>query len=141
MMKALIDTNVVVDAVLYRHPFYGAAVAIMQKVHEGKLQGFISASAATDIFYLLQKAMGQKQATDTLENLLTSIDVLPVAAADIYSALAWRWDDFEDAVQARVALQNKMDVIVTRNVKDYGGIEHVKSITVLSPPDLIRSLR
>jgi predicted nucleic acid-binding protein len=138
MMKALIDTNVVVDAMLHRQPFYGEAVAIMQKVHEGTLQGFISASAATDIFYLLQKAMEQKQATDALENLLAFIDILPVDAADIRSALAWRWNDFEDAVQARVALQNKMDAIVTRNVKDYGKIEPVK---VLLPVELISCLK
>ena len=137
-MKALIDTNVIIDAILRRQPFYEKAIAIMQAVHSGKLQGFISATAATDIFYLLQKAMGQQQATDALESLLASLGVLPVDAADIRNALAWKWGDFEDAVQARVALQNKMDVIVTRNVKDYGKIDPVK---VLPPADLLGCLR
>ena len=55
-MKALIDTNVILDVLLRRDPFYGDSCAVFDLVEQRRFVVCISSSAATDIFYFLSKA-------------------------------------------------------------------------------------
>lgn len=137
MIRALIDTNIIVDVALERAPFSKDAKIIYEKIGCGELQGYISASAATDIFYLLHRKAGTEIALKHLQDLVKIFDVLPVDRNIIHAALYSGWSDFEDAVQAQVAMENGIDMIVTRNAKDYKKVEHVK---ILTPPDFIRHL-
>jgi predicted nucleic acid-binding protein len=134
MIRALIDTNVVIDTSLKRAPFYTDADTILLKLHSGEFLGYISASAATDIFYILRKERGKEVALGMLQNLVKKLAILPVHENTIRTALSSGWSDFEDAVQAQVALENGVDAIVTRNAKDYKAAGAVK---ILSPPDFI----
>ncbi|MDR0567113.1 MAG: PIN domain-containing protein [Prevotellaceae bacterium] len=134
MIRALVDTNVVIDTALERAPFYEDANAIFRKFYNGELLGYISASAATDIFYVLRKERGTQAALKMLRNLVKILDILLVDRGTVHAALASDWSDFEDAVQAQVALENGIDIIVTRNAKDYKAAGAVK---ILTPPDFI----
>jgi len=133
-MKALIDTNIIIDFFLRREPFYENAEIIFQKISSKKLDGYISASAVTDIFYLLQKAKGNSDAISYILKLIQIIEVLGVDKQTIINALLLNWTDFEDAVQAQVALENEMDVIITRNTKDFQNTEKIK---ILTPEEFI----
>jgi len=133
MKKILLDTNVVLDFALKRELFYEDARAIIVKIAKGNFRGYITASMATDIFYILQKANGQTFALNTFSDLLVLIDVLSVYKEDVYSALEMKWTDFEDALQAQVAIRSEMDAIITRNTKDF------KKIKVLTPKELVAS--
>jgi len=134
MKKALLDTNVVLDFALKREPFYEDVQAIIIKIAEGNLQGYITASMATDIFYILQKTNGKTFALNTFSDLIIILDVLSVYKEDVYSALHSGWDDFEDALQAHVATRNGMNIIITRNKKDF---QKTKKIKVLTPKEYI----
>jgi predicted nucleic acid-binding protein len=134
MIKVLIDTNVVIDVILEREFFYVNASTVFRKLSGGELRGYISASAATDIFYLIRKERGKERALEMLQNLVKKINILPVHESTIRTALSSGWSDFEDAVQAQVALENGVDAIVTRNAKDY---RQPQNVEILSPPDFI----
>jgi predicted nucleic acid-binding protein len=138
MKTVLLDTNIVLDFALKRDPFYENAQAIFCEIVKGSLEGYITASMATDIFYLLQKTNGKNFAKDTFADLLVIIDVLTVYREDIYIAQHLGWDDFEDALQAQVATHSNMDAIVTRNIKDYKKVQH---LDIVHPADLIQYLR
>jgi len=129
MIKALIDTNVVIDFFLGREPFYTDAETIFQKIIYKKIEGCISASAVTDIFYLLQKAKGNSDATKYILKLIQIIEILGVDKQIIINSLLLNWTDFEDAVQAQVAIENEMDIIITRNIKDFQKTMNVKVLT------------
>ncbi len=131
MKKILLDTNVVLDFVLKREPFYENAQTILNEITEGNIQGYITASMVTDIFYLLQKTNGKIFACDTLTDLLIILDVLTVYGEDVYSVLRSGWDDFEDALQAQVAVRSDIDVIITRNIKDYKNAQDIKVILLV----------
>ena len=60
------------------------------------------------------------------------INVLTVYSDDIYVALDAEWDDFEDALQAQVAVHSGIDVIITRNIKDY---KKTINIDIVTPKD------
>jgi len=133
MIKALVDTNVIIDFFLGREPFYRNAKIVFQKISCSKIEGYISASAVTDIFYLLQKAKDYLSARKDLLELIKIIDVLEVNRNTVTSALLFDWKDFEDAVQAQVAIENGLDVIITRNPQDYRNLEILQ---VLTPSNL-----
>ena len=135
MKKVLLDTNVVLDFLLRREPNYIYAQTIINEIVNGAVQGFITASMATDIFYLLQKANNKIFALNSLSDLLIMLDVLTVYRDDVYSVLDTDWEDFEDALLAYVAIRSGMDAIVTRNIKDY---QNAKNIKIVIPHDFLQ---
>ena len=79
-------------------------------------------SAATDIFYLLRKALqSPQQARERLAQLAQLVTFADVAGLDIHTALSRPMADFEDAVVDAVAERNEADYILTRNKKDFAG--------------------
>ena len=119
-MKLLIDTNVVLDVLLRREPFSKTAAEVLNLTQRDDVQEYVSASAITDIYYIANKQMKDRDAVrDLLKRLLMIVSVAAVSEREIQNALNLAWGDFEDSVQYSVALLNEMDGIVTRNPDDY----------------------
>jgi len=133
-MNILIDTNVVLDQLVKREPFYENAERIRLLSEKGYINCYISASAVTDIYYIAKKELNDKNTVISLiENLLETTSVAAVTETSIHEALNLKWDDFEDSVQY-VAGQNILaDFIITRNPKDFSG----SAIEVLSPEEFL----
>lgn len=128
-MKLLIDTNVVLDVFLKREPFFSASYEIMklsaQEIHEG----FVSATAATDIFYLLRRGLGNtEQAKENMERLLQLVAIADALGEDVHEAVTSNMTDFEDAMVAAIAKRSGMDYIISRNTQDFKG-SAVKAVT------------
>ena len=119
-MKLLIDTNVVLDVLLRREPFFKTAAEILNLTQRDDVREYVSASAITDIYYIANKQMKDRDTVrDLLKRLLMVVSVAAVSEREIQNALDLAWGDFEDSVQYSVALLNEMDGIVTRNPGDY----------------------
>ena len=119
-MKLLIDTNVVLDVLLQREPSCRTATAVLNLTQRDDVREYVSASAITDIYYIANKQMKDRDAVrDLLKRLLMVVSVAAVSEREIQNALNLAWGDFEDSVQYSVALMNEMDGIVTRNPSDY----------------------
>ncbi len=119
-MKLLIDTNVVLDVLLRREPFSKTAAEVLNLTQRDDVREYVSASAITDIYYIANKQMKDRDAVrDLLKRLLMVVSVAAVSEWEIQNALNLAWGDFEDSVQYSVALLNEMDGIVTRNPSDY----------------------
>lgn len=119
-MKLLIDTNVVLDVLLRREPFFRTAAEVLSLTQRDEVREYVSASAITDIYYIANKQMKDRDAVrDLLKRLLMVVSVAAVSEREIQNALNLAWGDFEDSVQYSVALLNEMDGIVTRNPSDY----------------------
>lgn len=133
-MKLLIDTNIIMDILLRREPFFEKSVEIMNLVLEGEVQEYVSASAITDVYYIAYRQMRDKKMVRCLiANLLKVVSIACVSEKEIENALALEWNDFEDSVQYSVALLNDMDGIVTRNPSDYKRAE----VSIWSPESLL----
>ena len=119
-MKLLIDTNVVLDVLLQREPFCRTAAEVLNLTQRDDVREFVSASAITDIYYIANKQMNDRESVrDLLKRLLMVVSVAAVSEREIQNALNLAWGDFEDSVQYSVALMNEIDGIVTRNSNDY----------------------
>lgn len=136
-MKILLDTNVIIDALTSREPWNKSAEKIFLMGANHIVDMYITASSATDIYYLLRKFVkdtaGSKQIMSKLYSL---IGILDVTAANCVEALASPISDYEDAVVEKVAASKEMDYIVTRNIKDY----QEGTVKVILPDDLISML-
>jgi predicted nucleic acid-binding protein len=128
-MKALFDTNVVIDYLVQRQPFYESARDLLKKVLAGEIEGVISAGTVTDIYYIVAKHIGAKQAVNTIKDLVEVLEIADTKALDIEEALKLDFPDFEDAVQCAVAIRLKAEYIFTRNVKDF----QRSPVAVISP--------
>ncbi|MDR0896468.1 MAG: PIN domain-containing protein [Oscillospiraceae bacterium] len=119
-MKALIDTNVILDALLAREPFYEAAADLLLAIAEEKCEGFITASSFTDLHYLIRRSLKDSEKTrEILLGLIAVVGILDVTGIDCEKAFDLPMPDFEDALQATCAKRNKMDCIITRNEKHF----------------------
>jgi predicted nucleic acid-binding protein len=119
-MKVLVDTNIVLDVLLQRYPFFDYSRVIFELIEQKRITGCISSSAFTDIFYLTNKEIKNAETVYKAADKLSFVFIIaPVFESTIKSALALRWKDFEDAVQYMTAKENSVDYIITRNTDDY----------------------
>ncbi|MEZ3462135.1 MAG: PIN domain-containing protein [Lachnospiraceae bacterium] len=119
-MKYLIDTNVILDVLLKREPFYKSCASVLTLARRKEIELYVSASAITDIYYIANQALRDRAEVKSLiVKLIKVVSVAGISEDEIQKALALPWKDFEDSVQYSVALLQKMDGIVTRNPKDY----------------------
>lgn len=119
-MRILIDTNIILDVLLKREPFYENAANVLKATENSDIKEFVSASAITDIYYIAYKTLRDKaKVKELLKSILRIVSVAGISAEDIYRSLELDWNDFEDSIQYSSAVGNDMDGLITRNVKDY----------------------
>ncbi len=134
-MKILVDTNVIIDTLTGREPFRESAEQIFILAANQIEDMYITASSATDIYYLVRKHLhNTEQSKNTMSKLYQLFGILDVTANDCQDALLLDMKDYEDAVISCCAKRNQMDYIVTRNIKDY---EHSK-VKVLLPEEFLK---
>ena len=134
MMRLMIDTNVFLDVLMQREPFYANSKAVLKLCEGRKIQGFLSASSVTDLFYLVRRQLHSTElAYQALGSILDIARVLTVTNADVLNAYLTKAPDFEDCLLATCAKSNDCNAIVTRNKKDYLTF----GITLLSPEELL----
>lgn len=104
-MKLLIDANVVLDVLIKREPFFEKSAEALKLSSRKDVEEFVSASAITDIYYIVYKALKDREAAKGLiSKLLKVVSVAAVSSDEINEAIKQDWADFEDAVQYSVAL-------------------------------------
>jgi predicted nucleic acid-binding protein len=119
-MKVLIDTNIALDVLLNRKEFYEDSSKILVLSENRVIDGYISASAITDIYYVSYKVYKNKETVfELLNKLLQVVNVASVTDDNIHNALNLKWDDFEDSLQYVIADSIIVDYIVTRNADDF----------------------
>ena len=119
-MKIVVDTNVIIDALTSREPWNESAEKIFLMAANRTVDMYITASAATDIYYLIRKHLHDTQtAKQVMGKLYSLTGILEVTEDDCVEALGSAINDYEDAVVEKVASRKNIDYIVTRNIKDY----------------------
>jgi len=110
---------VVLDLLLAREPHYRAAVQLFALIEEKKLDGYVSSLICANLYYLLRKAKTGRTAKAILQDLKSLLKILPVTEKTIGLALASEFHDFEDAIQCFAATEAGINLLITRNKKDY----------------------
>ena len=131
-MKALVDTNIIMDALTEREPFADNAKRVMEIFSDKKAGGFIAAHTVTNLFYLLRHDFSIDERREVLLDLFDIFQVEQIDTVKLKSALLKKdYRDFEDCLQSECAEAVQADFIITRNVKDFVN----GSIPCISPED------
>lgn len=120
-MRALLDTNIILDLFLERPAFVRDAEAIWEANRLGQFECYVSALTPTTIFYVGRKTKGEAARRYALAGLLTKFQVCAVDHATLQAAISLPIEDYEDAVQVVNALTYGLDAIVTRDPQDFAG--------------------
>lgn len=136
-MKVLFDTNVLLDVLLEREPHVEVAHKLVALADNGRIQGYICATAATTLYYVGAKGLGRKGAHDHLRTLLGVFEVAPVDRDVLQRALDIDgFDDYEDAVVHEAAQAAGCSAIVTRDSTGFAKA----TIPVLQPLELLATV-
>ena len=136
-MKVLLDTNVVLDVMLKRPQWFKESLAIWEAHQKGAIVGCISATAITDIFYLVARSANEATARKVVKLCLTSLEILPVNKQTLILADSLTGRDFEDNVQIACVQENQVDAIVTRDIQGF----KQAGVPVYTPAKLSKTLR
>jgi predicted nucleic acid-binding protein len=136
-VRVLIDTNIVLDFLLQREPFFQDAEMLFQTIDAGQVTGYITATTLTDIFYISRKhTRSIEQSRQAVSATLNAMAICPIDRAVLELAFNSGLDDFEDAVQIFSAVAQELDAILTRDTKGFLS----SPVPVLSVQELLRQL-
>ena len=133
MKRVFLDTNIIVDLIADRKPFSKYSIEIFKRAEDKRIKLFTSSHSIATTHYLLKKYLEEKLLREVLQNLLDYISVISVDIDVIKKGLRSKHRDFEDSIQILCAAKiEKIDCIVTRNIKDFRDSE----ILALTPDEL-----
>jgi len=119
MEKLLVDTNIVIDLLSKREEFFQEAQELFTLADIRQVELFVSALTFANTHYLLSKYQKLDDARKTLIKFKVLVKVAPLDDKIVELALVSDFKDFEDAIQYNTAIENGIDVIITRNKKDF----------------------
>lgn len=136
-MRILIDTNILIDVIARREPFFTDAVKVFELCQQEKVQGYIAAHSVVNMAYILRKNFTLDELREILLRLCQIFTVEAINLNKLIAALNNRnFSDFEDSLQTQCALNIRTDYIVTRNIKDFTASE----IPAITPEEFFKLL-
>jgi len=117
--QVFLDTDIVLDLLLGREPFFAPAADLFPAIQDGRIDGCLWPLAFSNLFYILKQQMSAPDAVEALRKLKLLVQVLPIDEKVVDLALASAFTDFEDTLQYYTALAHNVGAVVTRNMRDY----------------------
>lgn len=137
MRKLFIDTNIVLD-LLAKRPDYASAAKLFTLADQGKLELSVSSLTFANTHYILVKHEGKEKTLKILRDLELVVNIIDLSGKVVRLALNDKdFTDFEDGLQYYSALENGMEVIITRNQKDF---KHAK-LPVMNAGQFLKTLK
>jgi predicted nucleic acid-binding protein len=136
MINILLDTNIVIDLLASRDPFYAEAAELFSLADKKSVMLSVSALSLANTHYILSKFTNDQEARKILRNFKVIVDILPLDDKVVDLALNSDFKDFEDAIQYFTAIENDQKLIVTRNKSDFKD----SKIPIMTAGEFIKSL-
>lgn len=119
MIKLFVDSDIILDLLAKREPHYVHAAQLFTLIDQKEIIAFTSPLIFANLHYLLKKLTSNASALKSLRKLKTLINILPIDERVIDQSLNSEFNDFEDAIQYFTAVNNGINLILTRNKIDY----------------------
>jgi predicted nucleic acid-binding protein len=119
MEKVFVDTDIILDLLSERDPFYVHSATLFSKADKGEIKLFVSLLSFANLNYMLSRQYNADQARKKLLKFKTLVTVLAVNDKIIDLALSSDFRDFEDGIQYFTSIENSVKIILTRNLRDF----------------------
>ena len=133
----LLDTDVLIDVALDRHPHSDPASDLLDRIEQGAEAAYIAWHSVSNLYYIVAPVVGDTTARDFIVELARFVSVAATNTDGIRYAASLPMADFEDAMQVAAARACGARHIVTRNVRDYErspipAVEPAEALAILS---------
>jgi predicted nucleic acid-binding protein len=137
MKNLFLDTNIILDLLSNRMPFYTEAAKLFSLADKKKVKLSISSLCIADAHYILSRENPEMEVRNILRTFKVLVNVLPLDDKITDLALNSEFRDFEDAIQYYTAIENDQDLIITRNQQDF----KESKIPVMSAGEFLKSIK
>jgi len=134
--KIFVDTDIVLDLLSGSLPHFNYAAELFSLADENSIKLYVSSLTFANVNYILSRQLSAVQVRKMLLKFKTIITVLSVNDKIIELALASDFHDFEDAIQYNTAIENGINILLTRNLKDFKKAE----ISILTAQQFIKTI-
>ncbi|MEX0611447.1 MAG: PIN domain-containing protein [Pirellulales bacterium] len=133
-MKVFLDTNILLDVLARRQPFYADSAAVWTLAEQGRIEGLVSVLSFTNIFYVVRKLADAKTARSAMVLLRDGLTPVGCDGRILAQAIDSDLKDFEDAMQYYSAVQAGADCVLSRNPDDF---PRASDCPVLTPGEFL----
>ena len=137
MNKIFVDSDVILDLLCKREPYYQDAAAVFTLCDKKQLNLYTTSLVFANVYYILRKIVGIENAKKLVKKIRLLVHVISVEEKEVDLALNSQFSDFEDALQYFTAAEHKIKIILTRNIKDYKGT----AVSIQTPEQFINMLK
>ncbi|MBA2762905.1 MAG: PIN domain-containing protein [Segetibacter sp.] len=136
-MKTLfLDTNIILDLLGERHPFYESAAKLATLADKKNLIMVVSPISFATVSYILSKFESAEIVKEKLRKFKIISEISKIDGDIIEKGLNSKFTDFEDALQYFSAIVSECDILITRNGKDF----KASVIPVMSAEEYLKSI-
>ncbi|UTD12283.1 PIN domain-containing protein [Treponema denticola] len=132
--RIFVDSDVILDILCQREPYYEYAAYVFSLSDTKRIVLYTTSLVFSNVYYILRKLLSIQKAKEALRKLRLLVKVIPVEEKEVDLALNSKFSDFEDALQYYTAMRHKIEILLTRNIKDY----KEREIIVQTPEEFIR---
>ena len=132
----LIDTDILIDVALDRHPHSDAAAELLDRLQKGPKRAFVAWHTLSNLYYLVSPRHSGRGARDFVAQLTRFVAVATTGTDAIQYAARLPMADFEDAMQVAAARACGARHIITRNLADF----RRSPIPAIAPRDALDAL-
>lgn len=128
MYRILLDTNILLDAIVQERPDHRFAMKLAERCASGRDFGMAASLSLKDVYYVLQRDLEEPTVRNVVASLMDCLVIAPIDAEIALDAIVSSEPDFEDGLVRRCAELNDADFIITRDERAFA-LSTVKSIT------------
>ncbi len=135
-MKAILDTNVVVDVLQRREPWFQDGTVIFHAIANKQVTGCLTSKQVADLYFFSRKQFKGEENVDSkarqiIGKLLSLFELTDTLGNDCQNALGINNGDYEDAILIESASRAGVDCIITRNPEHF----QASPVQVYSPEE------
>ena len=134
--RVFLDTNIVLDLLGEREPFYNSIAQLATLADQKKIEIIVSPISFATVNYFLTKFDGNSVAKEKLRKFKVLCKISKIDETIVEKGLNSEFVDFEDSLQYFCAIDSECEIIITRNAKDF---KH-SLIPVMSAEEYIKSI-
>jgi len=135
-MKIFLDTNIILDVLVKREPYYINSARIWTLTKEESIQGYISAITVNNFYYIIKKLKNSKIAGNFIDEILDDFKVVPLTKDILRQSRTTPDKDYEDSIQYFSAINTGCQFLITRNKKDFISAR----LNIISPTEFLKTI-
>ena len=133
MKDIFLDSDVILDLILARKPFFEGAQKILSLVEKNIYKGYTSSLIIANCYYITSTFKSIPIAIKSISKIRSLLNILPFTDKEIGESLNSGFKDFEDGVQYYIAINHGIETFITRNISDFNNV----NINVFLPKDFL----